>query len=151
MKPPPGIIHYLYFMPLMCTIVPNGHLQNKVPLNFWNKLMLSNNFEHSIDKKICCACVSVHRCWRHYLFICGHDQNSDPRNHKFKKFDYRTHTMSPQCRNREILFYHKSVATESDRTWNSTIGFLRIVSKTVGLQFKAIWQTRHFWNKKGWS
>ena len=31
----------------------------------------------------------------------------------------------------------------------SKIGFLQIVIKTVGLQFKAIWQIRHLRNKKG--
>ena len=37
-----------------------------------------------------------------------------------------------------------------DRTWISKIGYHQIVSKTVGLQLKAIRQTRQLWNKNLW-
>ena len=38
----------------------------------------------------------------------------------------------------EPYFSHKRDATESDRTWISKIGLLKIVSKAVGLRFNAI-------------
>ena len=46
-------------------------------------------------------------------------------------------------------YSHKSVAIKMDTTWISKIGYLRIVRKVVCLQFRAIWQTKHLWNKKG--